>query len=185
MKTVKGSLATGLTVLMAAFALVGCGKNSDNGQPAAVANPYGPGVYGQCAGCIGNTQPIAQNVTAQSAPQSGLGEGIQLSIFGTAGMTYQSAYNSGYAQVAAQGTLHIGQFAQGCGLPFGDYQITTNGAPAVMNGYRINGLQMTGVGPTQVTMQFDYVYLLNAQTVQVKGRMWGLTPMQPCDFTYQ
>ena len=174
----KNYIGYTVTVLMAALTMVGCGKNSDS-QPAAVANPN---VYGSCVGCVGNTQLIA---TATASNQQ-LAEAIQLQFFGTSGATYQQYYNSSYSQVAAQGLLHIGGLAQECGLPAGDYQITTQSAPAVMNGSRIQGLQMVGTGPVQVVIQFDYIYFVSPTSIQVHGYMQGSAGAATrCEFYYQ
>ncbi len=175
----KNYIGYTVTVLMAAFTMVGCGKNSDSGTVAAVAYPNGYG-YGACAGCVGNTQSLTTG-TSQN-PQ--LGEALQLSIYGTAGSTYAQYAGSSYSQVAAQGILHIGQLAQECGLPYGDYQITTSGSPAVMQGGYIQGLTMTGTGPTQVMIQFQRIYFTSPTQFQASGVMYGPGAMTQCSFNY-
>jgi hypothetical protein len=172
----KVSVKTAVTVLVAAFAMVGCGKNSDNTNPAIVG-PYG---FGSCAGCVGTTQVFAQG-TSQNTQ---LGEALQLQFFGTSGATYQQYTSSQYSQVAAQGILYIGQMATQCGLPPGQYQVTTSGSPAVMSGNSIQSMQMVGSGPNQVMIQFTRIYFTTPSTFQADGVMYGPGAMTQCQFHY-
>ncbi len=172
MKTMKQVLSVA-TVLMAALATVGCGKNSDNGNNGVAVNYGAPGAYGSCAGCVGNTQPIAQATASDQ-----LGEAIQLTFFGTSGATYGGSVGGQYTQVAAQGMMIIqGQSALQCGVPAGQYQVTTQGAPAVMNGLRIDNLNLIAVGPTQVRMMLN-IYFIDATHMQVTVGSSGPSIMQ-------
>jgi hypothetical protein len=174
MKTMKQVLTLSATVLMAALTMTGCGK-SDNGTTAArVVGPYG---YGSCAGCAANTQVIA---SAQA--QDSLGEGLQLQFYGTSGSTYQTSANGQYTQVAAQGIMIIsGQTAMSCGVPPGQYQVTTYQAPGVMTGAQIQNLSLIATGPAQVQLQLN-VYFTSPSKMQIRGQMMGQqNGYRPCE----
>ena len=190
MKTMKQVLSVATTVLVAALTMTGCGKN-DSGNNNAGVGPYGgyPGAYGQCAGCVGNTQPIGQATASDAA-----GEMIKLTFYGTSGSNYGSAVGGQYSTVAVQGQLFMPPNGSGmsCGVPPGTYQITTSGAPAVMNGSRIDNMMLIATGPAQVQMRLN-IYFLSPTQMQITRS--GSSPslmqgqggysQQPCELAMQ
>ena len=158
-----------LTALM----MFGCGKSNDNGSVAQVVGPYG---YNNCQGCVGNTQSIGQ-ATAQDQ----LGEVLQLQFFGMNGATYQGYASSSYSQVAAQGILTIqAQNSMSCAVPPGQYQVSSNQAPAVMNGVRIDNMNLIATGPNQVQLLLN-IFFISPTQMQVRGYMMGQGGYRSCE----
>lgn len=175
MKTIKGFLGSGLTVLMAAFMMVGCGKNSDNSQPVVPGynNPYG---YPQCNGCT-TGQP--GGVTVASSRNDSYGEMLQLQFTsqGQAQMYGQSS------MVVAQGILIVGQYANSCGLPAGQYQVQSQ--PFQMQGNAAQNIILQGQGPVPVQIQIQRLYFTTPTSFQVNGYMSGMSGgYQACQIAY-
>jgi hypothetical protein len=167
MKTVKGTLATGFTVLMAAFMMVGCGKNSDNGQPAAVANPYG--AYGQCASCVSGG---VGTQAAQIMVTDTLGEVMQLQLFSnqTGGYTYpQSGYGGQGGQVAATGIITFPQAFPNCGIAAGQYQLQPYQQPGMWSGNTVSNLTLVGQGPTTLMVTISNLFFTSPNRANVNG----------------
>lgn len=162
MKTVKGTLGYGFTVLMAAFLMVGCGKNSDNGS-AAVVNPYN--YYGSCAACTsGGIGTLATTITATDT----LNETLQLQLYSNQAAAY--AYpQSYYGQVAASGTISFPQSWPSCGIAAGTYQLQTYQQPGTWNGNTISNLALVGTGPTTLMIQLTNVFFTAPNRANING----------------
>jgi hypothetical protein len=164
MKTVKGTLGYGFTVLMAAFLMVGCGKNSDNGA-AAVVNPYN--YYGSCAACT--TSGIGTLATTITATDT-LNETLQLQLFSNQASAY--AYPQSYygGQVAASGTITFPQaFTCGARVLAGTYQLQTYQQPGTWNGNQVSNLTLVGSGPTTLMIQLSNVFFTAPNRANING----------------
>lgn len=147
--------------LMAVFVVgtqTGCpgNKSSDNTvaqpPPPPVVNPVNP--WNNCAGCSTGLQ---QGVSGVGYFSTDMELGLQL--FVQPNTQNGNSMSNYYGPVAAQGFLRISSAWQSCGVPAGDYNITT-AQQGMWNGAVFGQLILQASGPAAFQVTLNNAFLM-------------------------